>query len=107
MPEIKEVTLDEALKIAKEKGTVMVWLGTEPVEYVRELIGVERGKLVQGNPLMIATLSKDEAERFSEHVFICYHGNTSMRVAKTLLSNYNINSYSLKGGVTAIVGEVF
>ena len=104
---IEEIALDQALAIADSKHTKLVWLGSEPVEYIRGLLELNEDKMIGMNPHAIMSMDKKDAEGLSGSVFVCYHGNTSRTAAKFLKSKYGIESYSLKGGVTAIVGEIF
>ncbi len=104
---VAEMNFEEAVKFAKEKKTRLVWIGREPVEYMRELTGLDENQLIKAEPNQLAYADKKEAERFSDHVFVCYHGNSSKYLATLLKDKFGIDSVSMKGGVTSIVGEIF
>jgi hypothetical protein len=105
--EVNEVSLEEALKLVKAKKTKMVWLGSEPIDYICHLLSVDRAKFRVMDPNDLIYSDKKTAESFKDSVFLCYHGNSSKYVAAYLKEKYGVESYSLKGGVTRIVGEIF
>ncbi|MCL5100439.1 MAG: rhodanese-like domain-containing protein [Candidatus Marsarchaeota archaeon] len=102
-----ECTFEESLSIAKKHNTKLVWLGREPAEYISELLGLHEGDIIKAEPSDFLSSSGEQLKRFENSVLVCYHGNTSMYVAKFLKQKHNITSYSMKGGVTAITGEIF
>lgn len=104
---VQELYLEEALAFVREKKTTLIWLGTEPVEYIRELLQLEEALMVAANPNSVLHADKSEAEKYRDHIFVCYHGVTSKYLAEMLEVQYKIPSGSLRGGVTGIVGEIF
>ena len=104
---ISELNFEEALKFAKEKHTKLVRIGKEPIEYIRELNGLNESQLIKAEPNVLAYADKKEAEKFTDHVFVCYHGNSSRYLATLLKDKFGIESISMKGGVTSLVGEIF
>ncbi len=105
--EITEIEFDEAIRFASEKKTALIWLGVEPKEYIEEILGMEKNTLKYLNPAKIMQLDLEEAKKLDNHVFVCYHGNSSRYVANFLKEKYKIEALSLKGGVTRILGEIF
>jgi rhodanese-related sulfurtransferase len=104
---ITEMDFEEAIKFTKERNTRLVWIGREPIEYIRELTGLEETQLIKAEPNNLAYADRAEAEKFSDHVFVCYHGNSSRYLATLLKDKFGINSISMKGGITSLVGEIF
>ena len=104
---VKEIDFEEAVSFIKKHRTKMVWLGKEPVEYIRELLGVGSEEMVSAKPNELVFADKAEAAKFRNHVFVCYHGNTSRYVAEAINENAMVETLSLRGGVTRIVGEIF
>lgn len=104
---ILEMDFEEALKFTKEKNTKLVWIGREPVEYIRKLTGLNENQLTNADPGRLADADKSEAMKFTDHVFVCYHGNSSRHLATLLKDKFGIESVSMKGGVTSLVGEIF
>ncbi len=104
---VKEVDFQEAVEFVDKHRTKLVWLGREPVEYISELLEIEPSKIIGAGPGEFVNADKEKAARFRDHVFVCYHGNTSRYVANFIKDNTGVESLSLKGGVTAIVGEIF
>ncbi len=104
---VAEVGFREALEFAKRHNTKLVWLGTEPVEYVRRLLKLDSSQMISADPGEIIRSDRKAASRFKDHVFVCYHGNTSRSVANAVKEKFGIDSLSMKGGVTAVVGEIF
>ncbi len=104
---IKEVDFKEAVEFAKGHSTKLVWLGREPVDYIRELLGLDSSEMIEIDPNSLVYADREESARFKDHVFVCYHGNTSRYVANTLKDKFGVESLSMKGGITAIVGEIF
>lgn len=104
---VAEITFEEAVNVASSKHTKLVWLGREPVDYIRGLLDLKEDAMVGMDPHMLMGMNKEEAERLKDSIFVCYHGNTSRTAAKILRDRFGVESYSMKGGVTAIVGEIF
>ncbi len=105
MPE-QEVSLDQAKAMTSSGQHKLVWIGSEPLDYVASLIRFDVNRMMQLSPREIRTASASELERMSGMVFMCYHGVTSMSVV-ILLEKRGVKAYSLRGGITAIVGEIF
>ncbi len=105
--EVSEIEFDEAIRFASEKKTALVWIGVEPKEYIEEILGMEKNTLKYLDPAKTMQLGEEEAKKFDNHIFVCYHGNSSRYVANFLKDKYKIEALSLKGGVTRIVGEIF
>jgi hypothetical protein len=101
----EEVNLIEARKIVKEKGTKFVWLGDEPRIDMAEALEIEKDELIRINPQEIYNADKTLAESLVNDVLVCPHGNTSLFLAQHLKEEFNVQTFSLHGGITAIVGE--
>jgi len=104
---VLELYLEDALSFVKEKGTKLVWIGKEPTEYISQLLDLEPGVLVNADPNKLLHIEQKDAAAYKDHIFVCYHGVSSKYVAEMLDEEYKLESGSLKGGVTAIVGEIF
>lgn len=104
---VKEMDFQEAIEFIGAHSTKLVWLGGEPVDYIRDLLELDSSKLINADPNKLVYADKEESSKFRDHVFVCYHGNTSRYVANTLKDKFGVESVNLKGGVTAIVGEIF
>ena len=103
----KELDLDGALKTINEKGTKLVWLGIEPTAYISKLLDIDPKDVKKITPEEIIYSNRDDLKKLEEHVFVCYHGNTSGFLVDYLKKTHQINGYNLKGGVTSVVGEIF
>ena len=103
----KEVSFQEAVSMAETGSSRMVWLGREPVEYIRGLLNLPEDKMEALEPSGIMSMDKKTAQRYDNCIMVCYHGNTSRRVAELLSERFGVESFNLKGGITAIVGEIF
>ncbi len=103
---VKEVGFKETVEMMNA-GHRFVWLGREPLDYIVGLLEIDGGKADQVGPHDIMAIDKFKALEFKDCVFVCYHGNTSRVVAKMLKQRFNVESYSMKGGVTSVVGEIF
>ncbi len=104
---IREMFLEEALEYTRGRGSRLVWIGSEPVDYVNELLGLEPGTMAQLQPYTAMAMDRKEADAYKDCIFVCYHGNSSRYLAEVLKEKYGVESGSLKGGITAIVGEIF
>lgn len=105
--EIEEIEFNEAVEITNKNKTKFIWLGNEDLDQIAKLLKLDSSKLLKLMPMEIVNSSPETINYLSKHVLVCYRGNTSKMVAKTLKSKYNIDTYSLKGGITKIIGEVF
>lgn len=103
---VRELTLDEAVKLVKEKKTKLVWLGTEPAEYLCEMLNVKETDMICLDPNEVLEFGKDKAKDMTGNVFLCYHGITSGFVTGYLQKEYNLEVYHLKGGISSIIGEM-
>ncbi len=104
---VKEVDFQEAVEFVDKHKTKLVWLGREPVEYISELLGLDSSRMIGASPAELVNVDRERAAGFKDYVFVCYHGNTSRHVASFMKDKMGVESLSLKGGVTAIVGEIF
>lgn len=103
---IKEVDFAETIEMMKS-GTKFVWLGREPLDYIVKLLEIDSSNAIMVPPRSLIEGNSEEIDNMKGSVFVCYHGNTSGMVVRALKSRFGIDSYSLKGGVTSIVGEIF
>lgn len=101
-----EVSFDEAIQLIENNDIKIAWLGIEPVDYISKLLDIDESNIVHIKPEQIRNSSEKELESMSGFVFMCYHGITSMHIVR-LMGKYNIKTYSLEGGITSIVGEIF
>lgn len=104
---IKEVDFEGALKISKSNGSRMIWLGTEPIDYISRLLGIDKKYMSREDPEEIIYSDAKKLKRFDGCIFVCYHGNTSGFLSRFLKKQHAIDTYNLRGGVTAVVGEIF
>ncbi|MCL4404866.1 MAG: rhodanese-like domain-containing protein [Candidatus Marsarchaeota archaeon] len=104
---MENLEFEQALETVKSKGTKIVWLGNEPLDYIKNMLNLEGELLTAANPMELLRASKEELLKYEGHVFMCYHGNTSAFVSEMLKENHGIETFNLKGGITALVGEIF
>lgn len=104
---VKEMDFEESLEFARQHGTKLVWIGREPIDYMRGLLELGEEELIGIDPKSLVEGDKKTAMAFTDHVFVCYHGNTSRYVADAIKEKFGVESISMKGGVTAVVGEIF
>ncbi|MCL4381250.1 MAG: hypothetical protein M1331_01310 [Candidatus Marsarchaeota archaeon] len=104
--EIKEVEFSEAVEITSKNKTKLVWLGNENAEEIAALLNVDPGKVVRLMPTEVMNSNPESLSYLAKHVLVCYHGNTSKIVAQVLKSRFNIETFSLRGGITKAIGEI-
>lgn len=104
---VKEVDFEEATEMLKGHGVKLIWLGSEPLDYIANLLELDTSKAIQVHPRSLIEGNNEDIDSLKGSIFACYHGNTSGVVVKALKARFGIDSYSLKGGVTAVVGEIF
>ncbi len=104
-----EVTSDVDILQAKqmiETGkSKIIWLGSEPVEYIAKLLDIEKDLIIKIDPNELLS-NPDMPALLDGNIFMCYHGNSS-RYVVNYLKNKKKQAYNLKGGITSIVGEIF
>ncbi len=105
--DVKELNFEESVNFVNQNKTALVWIGSEPKEYIEELLNLEKNTLKQLTPAQITSMGKDDAKLYNNHVFVCYHGNSSRYVANFLKDKHGVEAVSMKGGVTSVVGEIF
>jgi rhodanese-related sulfurtransferase len=104
---VPEVDFKQALEMVNGENKRLVWLGREPVDYIRGLLELNEKQMVSIDVREIMEGLYPNYNSLNGAVFVCYHGNTSRVITKYLKSNKKVDAYSLKGGVTALVGEIF
>ncbi len=104
---VLELSFEEALEFIDGKKTKLVWIGDEPVDYIRELLGIGQDRMTALRPGSAVNMSRKEAESYRDCVFVCYHGNSSGHLARLLKDKHGVDAVNLKGGVTSVVGEIF
>lgn len=104
---VKEVTFDEAVAMSAGGRPRMVWLGREPADRIAGMLGLQAGSIIGIDAERILHSGADALGEVRGSVLICYHGRTSKMVASFLKKSHGIEAYSMKGGVTSVVGEIF
>lgn len=100
-----DITLEEAKEIVKTTGKKLIWVGAEMhFETAKSALQAGESDMEYLNIRQLQNM--DDMKGLEGNVFVCYHGNTSGAVVN-YLDRLNIKSYNLRGGVTAIVGEIF
>lgn len=105
--DVKELDFKDSVEYAMKHKTKLVWLGREPVDYIRQLLSLSDKEMIYADAQMLMGIDARGASAFGNHVFVCYHGNTSRRVASHIKEKFGVEALSMKGGVTAVVGEIF
>lgn len=100
-----EVDLDGARRLVAEKGSKLIWLGGRPRIDIAEALGIEGCSVEMIGPDEVYHCDGELAERLSGSVLVCPHGNTSLFLAQHLRENFGVEAYSLRGGISAVVGE--
>jgi len=103
--DLKEVGIVEARKLAKKGGAKFVWLGSPVKISLSTALGISPDQLLEFEPSEIIAMPDEKIKHLNNDIFVCYHGITSAALVKYLKSKKNVHGYSLKGGITAIVGE--
>ncbi|MDE1850531.1 MAG: hypothetical protein KGH54_01925 [Candidatus Micrarchaeota archaeon] len=104
MNDIKEVDLEEAKKMIEASGKKFVWIGGPTRVAIPEILDVSDTQVLAIEGSEIRMFRDDKLKVLKDCVIVCPHGRTSLAVAK-FLKGKNIEAYSLKGGVAAIIGE--
>ncbi|MDE1825688.1 MAG: hypothetical protein KGH61_03760 [Candidatus Micrarchaeota archaeon] len=102
--EVKEIELEEAKRISLEQDKKFVWLGGPTRVSIPEILEISDTKILSIEPGEITHFDQQTLGMLDGFIFVCPHGRTSFAIAKYLKSK-NMEAYSLKGGVAAIVGE--
>ncbi|MCL5262297.1 MAG: rhodanese-like domain-containing protein [Candidatus Marsarchaeota archaeon] len=96
----------DALRFISEKNTKLVWLGVEPKERMSRLLNVSKDKIISMDPERLLYSDEKELSKLENHVFLCYHGNTSAFIARHLRKAHKLSSYHVKGGTADVLGDV-
>ncbi len=102
----EEMDFDSALKHVSSKNTKFVWLGVEPKERIGELLEIDKSRIISIDPEQLLYMDDKELRKLENHVFLCYHGNTSGFMARHLRKAHGLNSYHVKGGTAGIIGDI-
>ncbi|MEM3841490.1 MAG: rhodanese-like domain-containing protein [Candidatus Micrarchaeaceae archaeon] len=100
-----EVDLDEALNLVQKNLSKFVWLGRDTSFELHEILKTSPENVISLDPEEILGMEPEEKKKLEGHILVCYHGNTSKALANILKKSGGTNTYSLKGGITAITGE--
>ncbi|MDE1846318.1 MAG: rhodanese-like domain-containing protein [Candidatus Micrarchaeota archaeon] len=102
---IKTIKIEEARQLSKSKGAKFVWLGQPLRISLTKALGITPEQLLEFEPEEIVSMPDAKLKLLNNDIFVCYHGITSAAVVKFLKEKKGVEGYSLKGGITAIVGE--
>jgi len=100
-----EVDLEKAKEMVGRNISKFVWLGRETGFELHEIFKTSPENVISMDPEELLEMSPEERKRLEGHILVCYHGNTSKALANILKKSGSVNTYSLKGGITAITGE--
>ncbi|MDE1762423.1 MAG: hypothetical protein KGH59_04905 [Candidatus Micrarchaeota archaeon] len=101
---IREVTLEEAKELIGSSTRKFVWLLGPTRVSIPEALDVSDTQVLSIEPEEILGFDEPRLNALKGSVLVCAHGNTSAAVA-IYLKGKNVEAYSLKGGVAAIIGE--
>jgi len=104
MNDVKEVDLEEAKKMIEGSGKKFVWIGGPTRVAIPEILDVSDTQVLAIEGAEIRMFSDDKLKVLKDCIIVCPHGRSSLVIAKFLKAK-NIEAYSLKGGVAAIIGE--
>ncbi|HVA83032.1 MAG TPA: rhodanese-like domain-containing protein [Candidatus Aquilonibacter sp.] len=103
--QVKTLEIKEARELSRKSGAKFVWLG-QPVRIsLTKALGINADQLLEFGPEEIVAMPDAKLKILNNYIFVCYHGITSAAVVKFLKEKKGVEGYSLKGGITAIVGE--
>ena len=100
-----EIDLDKARELVSGGFSKFVWLGRETGFELHEIFKISPDKVISIDPEEVLDMKPESRKALEGHVLVCYHGNTSKALANILKKSGSVNTYSLKGGITAITGE--
>lgn len=100
-----EVDLDRARELVQRNLSKFVWLGRDTGFELHEIFKTSPENVVSIDPEEVLEMKPEEKKKLEGHILVCYHGNTSKALANILKKSGSANTYSLKGGITAITGE--
>ena len=103
---ITEVSLDEAKSIVDGTDKKFIWVGRPTNISIPEILDVSDTKVLAIEPDEIPEFEPEKLNILRGCVFVCPHGRTAGAVVRWLQSK-GVEAYNLKGGATAIVGEIF
>lgn len=104
--EEKSVELEEAVRIIKDRGTRLVWLGIEPTGKIGKILNVGSKNIMKMDPEELVYRDSKDLKALEDHIFLCYHGRTSKFMAEFLDRKHNIKTYHLKDGVVSLTDEI-
>lgn len=101
-----EISLDLAKSLIDEGKSSMIWLGSEPTEYVSYILGIPVNKITRVNPIDISSMDRAGLADFQGKIFVCYGGNVSSQIARLLKDDYEIKSFVLSGGLASAINSI-
>lgn len=99
LSKLKEIDITEAINLLKLQNSKIIWLGTEPIEYVSKISGITSSSIIKINPDKIIEADLQINQFFSNSIFLCYNGNIARHISLHLKNEHGINSYVIKGGL--------
>ena len=105
LSKLKEINLNEATNILKLQNSKIIWLGTEPIDYVSKVSGIDSSSIIKINPDRIIEADLQINQFFSNSIFLCYNGNIARHISLHLKNEHDINSYVIKGGLIDILSN--
>ena len=99
---IESFGLEEAKEVVDAEHTRFLWLGVQDYQAALGVMQVRREKIGQLLPSEIDRLSKAQVEALKGCILVDYNGSLSASVAKYLKKEYNVETFTLKGGLYAV-----
>ena len=85
--------------MVKNRGAKFVWLGAHPLDYVADILEVDKNSVIRADMGDIEKVDKSSAGKFEGDVFVCYNGAFSSSVSDYMWEKHGINTYVLHGGI--------
>ncbi len=87
-------------KLAQHRSATIIWLGTEPVEYVSESMKVNKDAIIQMNAAAVMHLDAESAKGLEHCIFVCYEDSLAEFASRQLKEKLGLDSYVLEGGLS-------
>ncbi len=98
---VHEIDLSNAVELANEYGTKIIWLGAEPAAQLGPLLGIDPAIITKIDPDKMLEMGNDVAQLIGNHMLLDYNGNVSRHLAAEIRARYGVETYAIKGGMLA------
>jgi hypothetical protein len=97
--EIIYMDMETSRKFLKYKGSKLLWVGSEPLEYVADKLDISKDAIIKMDVGKLMHLDKQESGKLNGCILVWYTDDFASYISKHLRKTYGTVTYVLSGGI--------